>query len=595
MDIEELKQTDIWTLYEQSRNYCRLINMYTDTDKNYRFYNGDQWDGLKIKGIEPVQLNFIKAIVKYKIGNINSNLWAANFSSENFENKEFRKVAERTCEMLNKKASKIWEKDGLDLKIRKVTKDAAINDEGIMYVNYDMENQTPINEIISKNDIYFGNENDSDIQRQPYILIKQRLPVIEVQAMAIAEGVSEEQAKYILGDNDTFEESGEAAKLEKDNMCTVVTKFYRENGTVHFAKSVKYVEIKKDTDSGLSLYPVAHMIWEEKEGSARGEGEVRRHIPNQIEVNKTIMRRLIAVKNTAYPQKIVNTDKIMNPSAVDQVGATLKTKGGMSVEDVRNIFATVQPAQMSSDVEKVQNELISITRELAGAGDIATGDVNPEDASGKAILAVQQAAQQPLVEQLSSLKAFIEDLVRVWLDMFMVYSEEGITLEETVTDPNTGEETTQLVTVPQTVMQELQATVKVDVTPKGAFDKFAQEVSLENLLKAGYFNIERLNELKIYVKLLDDDSVMPKAKLEEAIELMEEEQRKIAIINAQAQMMKQRANQFLNEDPDAQAEQMSDAQEQAEYEAAMEETEAERAGMEEERDATAEEREEVVN
>ena len=593
MDIEELKQTDIWTLYEQSRNYCRLINMYTDTDKNYRFYNGDQWDGLKIKGIEPVQLNFIKAIVKYKIGNINSNLWAANFSSENFENKEFRKVAERTCEMLNKKASKIWEKDGLDLKIRKVTKDAAINDEGIMYVNYDMENQTPINEIISKNDIYFGNENDSDIQRQPYILIKQRLPVIEVQAMAIAEGVSEEQAKYILGDNDTFEESGEAAKLEKDNMCTVITKFYRENGTVHFAKSVKYVEIKKDTDSGLTLYPVAHMIWEEKEGSARGEGEVRRHIPNQIEVNKTIMRRLIAVKNTAYPQKIVNTDKIMNPNAVDQVGATLKTKGGMSVEDVRNIFATIQPAQMSSDVEKVQNELISITRELAGAGDIATGDVNPEDASGKAILAVQQAAQQPLVEQLSSLKAFIEDLVRVWLDMFMVYSEEGITLEETVTDPNTGEETTQLVTVPQTVMQELQATVKVDITPKGAFDKFAQEVSLENLLKAGYFNIERLNELKIYVKLLDDDSVMPKAKLEEAIDLMEEEQRKIAMINAQAQMMKQQANQFLNADPDAQAEQMSEAQMQAEYDAAMQETVAEREGIDEEREATAEEREEV--
>lgn len=567
--------------------------MYTDTDKNYRFYNGDQWDGLKIKGIEPVQLNFIKAIVKYKIGNINSNLWAANFSSENFENKEFRKVAERTCEMLNKKASKIWEKDGLDLKIRKVTKDAAINDEGIMYVNYDMENQTPINEIISKNDIYFGNENDSDIQRQPYILIKQRLPVIEVQAMAIAEGVSEEQAKYILGDNDTFEESGEAAKLEKDNMCTVITKFYRENGTVHFAKSVKYVEIKKDTDSGLTLYPVAHMIWEEKEGSARGEGEVRRHIPNQIEVNKTIMRRLIAVKNTAYPQKIVNTDKIMNPNAVDQVGATLKTKGGMSVEDVRNIFATIQPAQMSSDVEKVQNELISITRELAGAGDIATGDVNPEDASGKAILAVQQAAQQPLVEQLSSLKAFIEDLVRVWLDMFMVYSEEGITLEETVTDPNTGEETTQLVTVPQTVMQELQATVKVDITPKGAFDKFAQEVSLENLLKAGYFNIERLNELKIYVKLLDDDSVMPKAKLEEAIDLMEEEQRKIAMINAQAQMMKQQANQFLNADPDAQAEQMSEAQMQAEYDAAMQETVAEREGIDEEREATAEEREEV--
>lgn len=595
MDLEELKETDIWTLYEQSRNYCRLINMYTDSDRNHRFYNGDQWEGLKIKGIEPVQLNFIKSIVKYKVGNINSNLWAANFSSENFENKEFRQVAEKTCEMLNKKASRVWEKDGLDLKVRKVTKDSAINDEGIMYVDYDIENQTPVNEIIAKNDIYFGNENDSDIQRQPYILIKQRLPVIQVQDMARSEGVSEEKLKWILGDNDTFEESGEAAKLEKDNMCTVITKFYKENGTVHFAKTTRYLELKEDTDSGLTLYPIAHLIWEEKEGSARGEGEVRRHISNQIEVNKTIMRRLITVKNTAYPQKVINMDKIMNPSAADQVGATLKTKGGMSVEDVRNVFATIQPAQMSADVEKVQNELISITRELAGAGDIATGDVNPEDASGKAILAVQQAAQQPLVEQLSALKAFIEDVVRIWLDMFITYSENGLTLEEDVTDPETGEETTQLVTVPQTVLQELQATVKIDITPKGAFDKFAQEVSLENLLKAGYFSVERLSELKIYTKLLDDDSVMPKAKLEEAIELMEEEQKKIAMINAQARLMQQQANQFLNEDVDAQAEQISNAQQQVEYDEAIDDTAEEREGMDEEREQTAEERENIDN
>ena len=83
------------------------------------------------------------------------------------------------------------------------------------------------------------------------------------------------------------------------------------------------------------------MLWEEKIGSARGEGEVRHLIPNQIEVNKTIMRRLITVKNTAYPQKVVNTDKVMNPSAVDQVGGVLKTKGGMGVDDVSKIFGNV--------------------------------------------------------------------------------------------------------------------------------------------------------------------------------------------------------------------------------------------------------------
>lgn len=584
MDLQDIKQTDLWTLYEQGRNYARLINMYSDTDRNYRMYNGNQWEGLPISGIEPVQLNFIKPIVKYKIGTINSNQYAINYSSENFENREFRKTAEKTCELLNKKAAKIWEKDQLDLKIRRVCKDSAINDEGIIYVTYDDENQTPINEIISKNDIYFGNENDSNIQNQPYIIIKRRLPVLTVQDMAKTQGVSDEKLMYIVGDNDNFEEPGEQAKYEKDDMCTVVTKMYKEKGTIHFEIATKYLEIKKDADSGLKLYPVAHMIWEEKEGSARGEGEVRHLIPNQLEVNKTIMRRLITVKHTAYPTKVVNTDKIMNPADVDKVGVTIKTKNGMTVEDVNKLVGVVNPAQMSADVEKVQNEIISLSRELAGAGDIATGNVNPEDASGKAILAVQQASQQPLVEQLAELKNFIEDLARIWLDHITTYSKDGVTLEEETVDPQTGKEFTQLVTVPQSVLLELQASVKVDITPKGAFDKYAQELSLENMLKAGYFNAEKLSELKTYVSVLDDDAVAPKGKLEDAIEKMEEEQRKIAQINAQAQMLKQRASTFLDSDPDTQASQISEA---------MQQVQAEREATGEERNGMAEERENV--
>lgn len=584
MDLQDIKQTDLWTLYEQGRNYARLINMYSDTDRNYRMYNGNQWEGLPISGIEPVQLNFIKPIVKYKIGTINSNQYAINYSSENFENREFRKTAEKTCELLNKKAAKIWEKDQLDLKIRRICKDSAINDEGVMYITYDEENQTPVNEIISKNDIYFGNENDSNIQNQPYIIIKRRLPVQTVQEMAKTQGVGNEKLIYIVGDNDNFEEPGEQAKYEKDDMCTVITKMYKENGTVHFEIATKYLEIKKDADSGLKLYPVAHMIWEEKEGSARGEGEVRHLIPNQLEVNKTIMRRLITVKHTAYPTKVINTDKVMNPSDVDKVGVTIKTKAGMTVEDVNKVIGVVNPAQMSADVEKVQNEIISLSRELAGAGDIATGNVNPEDASGKAILAVQQASQQPLVEQLAELKNFIEDLARVWLDHITTYSKDGVTLEEEVTDPQTGEKYTQLITVPQSVLLELQASVKVDVTPKGAFDKYAQELSLENMLKAGYFSADRLSELKTYVSVLDDDAVAPKGKLEDAIEQMEAEQKKIAEINAQAQMLKQRASTFLDSDPDSQVSQINDA---------MQQVQAERLATGEERNNMAEERENV--
>lgn len=560
MDIREIKETAVWSLYEKGRNYHRMTNIYTDTDRNYRMYNGNQWHGAKLGDVEPVQKNFIKPIVKYKVGVIHDNLYAINYSSQNFENKDFRQQAEKICEMLNKKASRIWEKDKLDFKGRRITKDAAINDEGIIYVNYDLDKQVPVNEIIKKNDVYYGNENDDDIQPQPYILIRKRMPVVNAMEMARAEGLSEEKLLFIIGDNDTFEESGEAAKQEVDNMVTVITKMWKEKGTVHFSMSTRWVDIKKDKDSGLTYYPVAHFLWEEKEGSARGEGEVRFLIPNQIEVNRTEVRRVLTVKYQAYPQKVVNTDKIANPSAINRVGGVIKTKGNATVDDVAKVISTLPPAQMSPDVKQLQEDLIQVTRDLAGAGDIATGQVNPEDASGRAILAVQQASQSPMTEQKESYKNFIEDLAKIWLDMIIVYSQDGIKLEEEVTDPQTGQPVIELVEVPQTALQELQATVKVDITPKGAFDKYAQEQSIENMFQAGMFSAEKLPELKTYVKLLDDDSVMPKQKLEDAIKIIEEEQQKIAMMNAQAQIMQQRAQQFLMEDPDAQASEIAEAQ-----------------------------------
>ena len=562
MDIQEIKETPIWTLYEKGRNYHRQTGIYVDTDRNYRMYNGNQWGGAKLGDVEPVQKNFIKPIVKYKCSVVHDNLYAIHYSSQNYENREFREEAERYCDMLNRYAANIWEKDKMDFKGRRITKDAAINDEGIIYINFDQEKMVPVNEIVKKNDIYYGNENDDDIQSQPYILLRKRMPVVNAIELALAEGMSEDKVAYIIGDNDTFEESGEAAKLELDNMVTVVYKMYKKDGTVHYAASTRWCEIVKDTDTGLTLYPVAHFNWEEKEGSARGEGEVRYLIPNQIEVNKTEMRRVLTVKQQAYPIKVADRSKISNPAALSNVGGTIWTNG-QPVDDVHKIVGIIPPAQMSADVKQLQEDLISMTRELAGAGDIATGQVNPESASGRAILAVQQASQAPMTEQKETYKNFIEDIAKIWLEYLIVYSVDGVNMEEEITDPNTGEESVQIVNVPQSALEQLQATVKIDVTPKSVYDKFAQEQTLENLLLNGMLHPQRLGEFEAYVEALDDDSVAPKMKLQGIIEHIKQEQMRIAQIEAQAQMMQQRASQFLMGDPDEQSSMMADAMNQA--------------------------------
>lgn len=570
MDLNEIKETPIWGLYEKGRNYHRRTGIYVDTDRNYRFYNGNQWEGAKLGDVEPVQKNFIKPIVKYKVSVIHDNLYAVHYSSQNYENRQFQKEAERYCDLLNGYIRRLWEKDKMDFKGRRVTKDAAINDEGIIYVNFDRENMMPVHEIIKKNDVYYGNENDDDIQAQPYILIRKRMPVVNAIELALAEGMSEDKIEFIIGDMDNFEESGDAAKEELDSMVTVIYKMYKQDGTVHYSVASRWVDIVEDNDTGLSLYPVAHFVWEEKEGSARGEGEVRYLIPNQIEVNRTEVRRVLTVKLQAYPQKVVDISKISNPQALSTVGGMIRTNG-QPVDDVNKIVGTLPPAQMSPDVKQLQEDMIMITRELAGAGDTATGQVNPESASGRAILAVQQASQAPMTEQKESYKNFIEDIAKIDLEYLVVYSEDGVNMEQTVTDPMTGEEYIQMQKVPQSVLQQLKAVAKIDITPRSVYDRFAMEQTMENFLMNGFFNPQRVAEFEAYVKALPDDSVAPKQDLLEGIENVKKTQMQIAQINAQAQLMQQRAQQFLMEDPDGQASQIADAQMMMQQQMPMEE------------------------
>lgn len=559
MDIQEIKETPIWTLFERGRNYLRRINLYEETNRNYNMYNGDQWNGAKLGDIEPIQKNFIKPIVKYKISVIHDNLYAVNYSSQNYESREFQKEARRYCDLLNGYIQRLWEKDKLDFYGRRVTKDAAINGEGIIYVNFDRENMTPVHEILKKVDVYYGNENDDNIQSQPYILIRKRMPVVNAIELALNEGMSESKIEFIIGDTDNFEESGDSAKIELDNMVTIVYKMFKQNGTVHYSIATRWCTIVEEVDTGLTHYPIAHFIWEEKEGSARGEGEVKYLIPNQIEVNRTEMRRVLTVKEQAYPMKVVDITKVANPEAINTVGGTIRTNGA-AVDDVRKIVGTIPPAQMSTDVKQLQEDLIQVTRELAGAGDTATGQVNPESASGRAILAVQQASQAPMTEQKEAYKNFIEDIAIIDLEYFVVYAENGVNMEETVTDPMTGEEYIQMVNVPQSVLQQLQAVAKIDVTPKGVYDRYAMERTMENFLMNGFFNPQRVAEFEAYVKALPDDSVAPKQDLLEGIENIKKTQMQIAQIDAQAKLMQQKAQQFLMGDPDGQAEQISEAQ-----------------------------------
>lgn len=533
---EEENVTTVWVDYQKGVMFNRSHNLYTETEINYNFYHGNQWEGAKLGDIQPVVQNIIKPIVKYKLGVIIQNHYEIVFNPNIYDTYAEGQTLEQICKVLNSHMAKVWELQKADQKVREASKDACINSEGIVHTYFDEEN---IVEVIDKNNVYYGNENSSDIQSQPYIIIAYRQPVSQVREEAKKLGIEDTKIKLILPDSEVQEQAGYTGITDEVNpMCLVLLKYYKENGKVFYTKATKCVELEKEKPTGMNLYPIAHFVWEEKKGSSRGIGAVNCVIPNQIEINKIDARRALAVKIGAFQKLVYNQDLVANAKELTKVGGAIAIKGGATVDDVRKAIGYIYPTSMSSDAGNLSAEMKTNTRDLEGAGDTATGNIDPTQASGKAILAVQQANQQPLGEQVENYKCFVEDLARIWFDMWKSYEVNGMNImyEQKDEDGNIVQEPG---IISYEMLQQLEPRIKVDITPRSSYDKFAQEQSLENLFMSDKITFEE------YVDSLPADAVMPKATLEKIVTRRKENQQRLTQMQMEANQLSSAMNQVM--------------------------------------------------
>lgn len=519
---EKIDVTTVWEEYERGKNYNYQQQLYEKSKRNYNFYHGKQWEGANLNGIQPITLNIIKAIVKYKVGVVKTNTYQIFFNSDTYENQEQREKLQDICNMLNRYANRMWEKNNVNKIIRNCVDDACIDNEGIIYfyADPDEDNNTIYAEQVNRTNIYYGNENEDDIQKQPYIIISFRKTVEEVREEAKKNGLAKEKIELITEDQDIQEQAGsELRTTEIVPMCLVLLKLYRgKDGKIYATKCTKLTKIMEDSCLEIDRYPIAHILWERIKGSARGQGEVEYLIPNQIEINKTATRRALAVKLLAFPKLVANTKYISNTKALSKIGTTIEVNE-LNADDVNKVVNYLKPAQISSDAYELQKELQEETRNLSGASDTVTGQVDPTQASGKSILAVQQASQQPINAQVEAYKDFVEDIARIWYAMLKANSVKGITLTREKKDYRSNSTIEESYKMSYSELNKYELDIKIDVTPKSAFDKYAMEISLENLLGGQYITFEE------YVNSLPDDSSMPKAKLKEILKDREEKEK----------------------------------------------------------------------
>ena len=554
--LEDCAPTSIWQEYERGVSYNRRKNLYTNTDRNYNFFHGKQWENAKLGDMSPIVINVIKPIVKYKVGVRNQNAYSVVFSPSYLESNA--KEANKLCELLSKHTDRFFENQNITSKLRTIVKDACINSEGIFFMYFD-ENEgrdgEVIGEVVDKNNIYYGDETNENIEEQPYIIIAFRKPVSVVREEAIKKGVSREDIELIVSDEEKKERAGYTNNTNNEEltpMCLELLKLYKKVNadgvkTVHFTKCTKFVEIEKEQDTKMKLYPVAHFVWEEEKGNARGMGDVEPNIPNQIEINKTEMRRAIIVKDSAYPKLAYNKSYIKNLKSLNQVGAKIELEGA-GIDDIRKYVGYINGTSMSADSKYLLDELVNYTQNLAGAGDNASGNIDVTKTSARAILAVQQAQEQPLNEQLYRFKEFLESIARIYLDMIQNYMINGLVISDDVEQQavdEMGNITTETVTVGIPVsyetLNELKTNVKVDITPTTPFSKMDMEQSLENLFTADKITFEE------WVNALPYDSSYPKKRLEEIIKQREQTKKDISMMQQNAQNQMNEIQQLLSQ------------------------------------------------
>ena len=519
----------IWEKYTKASNYQDENAIIKKSDKCWKMYLGDQWYGLDNKEDLPV-MNFVEPVVNYKVSTICKSTMTAHYSDVEGSN-EFAAVYDK----LNSNFTANWERGHMDTVAWQTLKAAAIVGDGYTYWGTEDLTKT---QVIPCTSVLLGDEQQPDIQKQPYIMIRERLFVDDVRKMALENGIEPAKAANITADEDNDFQIGNKKDIDygsSDGKVLSVLYFEKRDGIVWTGRAVKNLEyeplhpmapMKQGAplmEKGLKSYPIVNLIWQDIPNSARGQGEVKKLIPNQVEVNKTYARRAMATKMYAYPRMAYMANSIKNPEDLDKVGVAIGMNEGSTGQSIQQLISYLMPASSSPDAKVLSDDLMTTTRELTGAGDTSMGQIDPTRVSGTAIVAIQDQASLSLNEQVSKYKQYVEDIARLWFDLLVAYNPNGIPIKREMTPEEEKEATDggrimlepDERLVPDKItpdeLEQLRPEVKVDVSTNTQWSKNDEQTADDNLLANGHITFEE------YVELIPDDGILQKNQLQEII------------------------------------------------------------------------------
>ena len=515
-----------WEFYEKGLQFNSQINLDETVRANENFFVGKQWEGVQANGLPTPVFNILKRVVGFVIATITTDNLKVNATAlSNSVNTETYAEAVR---IVNEECEALMEHNEIPALVRELARNAAVDGDGCLYTYWD----PTINmgdgimgaiktTVLENTRVFFGNPNDRNVQRQPYIQIANRELVRNVRIRAkMAKSPDWEQ--ILPDDEDT---SRMESVLHTDDKCTVILTLWRndEDGEIWAYESVHNAQIRKPWSLGIKKYPLVWLNWDYVQDCYHGQSMVTGLIPNQIFINKAFAMSMLSMMRTAWPKIVYDNTRVAKWD--NRVGGALGVTG-----DVNTVARILDPAQISPQIAQFIQMAIEETEESLGATASALGEGKAYNTS--AILSLQKAAATPTEMTKQNLYRAVEQLFYIYVEFIGEYY--GTRKADMPTPPEVeqaflfvGQEAPPEVPMDFDfgILKEMPFLLKLDVGASSYYSEIAAMQTLDNLLQSGQITITQ------YLERVPDSYVPGKRKLIE--EIKEEQERQMM----QQQMM----------------------------------------------------------
>lgn len=418
-------------------DYNVKLGYYDKTTENENYVNGEQWTNVRSNGLPTPVFNIEKRIMDYKIAALSSQRVKAVYGIEgitqhgdidpNETDPTILAEAElgEVARLMSGNAEVLWEKQKMDSKVRRWLRDGFVTGDMCAHVYWDETVKTGqkakgdfVTERVHGGNVFFGNPNEPDVQKQPWVIILLRDTVDRTRAIAKKYGLSKRDIDLIAADDDTDTQVGKYGKDELDGdastqKCNRYLMYYKkDDGKVYWSLSTKFVTIKEDVDTKISRYPIAWGNWDEVENCFHGKAECAEIHPNQRFINKMFAMCMVWFMYNSFGKIAYDATRI--EAWTNEIGVAIPVNG-----PVDGMIQQLSAGNFNSAVLLVIDYAIKYTKEMQGATDAALGQERADNTS--ALIMMQKASALPLENQQARMYQFIEDLFLIWADFMVNY------------------------------------------------------------------------------------------------------------------------------------------------------------------------------